>query len=130
MVAWKMLPIGVFQKEAILFKVSSLWSPCERSCKTTKLEPYIASRVSGLSIASPQVQRCLEIKHFNSGQIASGHLPLVHTRTRTTLILVLQASSQKYLKAIGLDTITESKGEGERVQLHSLSHYTTGKTGR
>ena len=27
----------------------------------------IASRVSGLSIALPQVQRCLEIKSFSSG---------------------------------------------------------------
>ena len=40
----------------------------------------IASRVSGLSVVSPQVQRC---KRFNSGRIASGHLPLVHTHTHT-----------------------------------------------
>ena len=39
----------------------------------------IASRVIGLSVVSPQVQRCLEIKRFSSGRIASGHLPLVHT---------------------------------------------------
>ena len=34
----------------------------------------IPSRVSGLSVVSLQVQRCLEIKHFSSGRIASGHL--------------------------------------------------------
>ena len=39
----------------------------------------IPSRVSELSVVSPQVQQCLEIKHFSSGRIASGHLLLVHT---------------------------------------------------
>ena len=39
----------------------------------------IASRVSGLSVVSPQVQRCLEIKHFSLGRIASGHLSLDRT---------------------------------------------------
>ena len=39
----------------------------------------ISSHVSGLSVVLPQVQRCLEIKCFSSGRIASGHLPLVHT---------------------------------------------------
>ena len=40
------------------------------------------SRVSGPSVASPQVQRCLEIKHFCSNQIASGHLLLIQTHAR------------------------------------------------
>ena len=39
----------------------------------------IASRIIGLSVVSPEVQRCLEIKRFSSGRIASDHLPLVHT---------------------------------------------------
>ena len=47
----------------------------------------IPSRVSGLSVVSPQVQRCLEIKRFSSGRIASGHLS-GRTHARTTIILV------------------------------------------
>ena len=39
----------------------------------------IPSRISGLSVVSPQVQGCLERKFFSLGQIASGHLPLVQT---------------------------------------------------
>ena len=42
----------------------------------------IPSRVH-VSVVSPQVQRCLEIKPFSLGRIASGHLPLVHTHACT-----------------------------------------------
>ena len=34
----------------------------------------VASHVSGLSVVTSQIQRCQEIKHFHSGQMASGHL--------------------------------------------------------
>ena len=49
----------------------------------------ITNRVIGLSVVSPQVQRCLEIKHFSSGRITSGHLPLVQTDNYNLSIMII-----------------------------------------
>ena len=46
----------------------------------------IASRVSGPSAVTSQVQQCQEGKPFRSGRMTSGHLPLVHGRTNVTLV--------------------------------------------
>ena len=50
----------------------------------------IVSHVSGLSVVTShaQVQRYRERKMFSSGQMASGHLPAIHTHTRTNVTLV------------------------------------------